>query len=109
MRDFWPSGDTDVTQVDLLENAAAQQRKCDESIAAAERKEIGHFGTPNAIAVFMADMFKEVPTGRVRILDAGAGVGTLSAAICQRVLNEELPRHLDFELWENDARQFFVE
>jgi adenine-specific DNA-methyltransferase len=40
----------------------------------------------------------------VRILDPGAGVGTLSAAVCQRALEQLHPRHVVFELWENDLR-----
>ena len=40
----------------------------------------------------------------MRILDPGAGVGTLSAALCERILRRRSPRHLVFELWENDPQ-----
>ncbi|MCO6455454.1 MAG: Eco57I restriction-modification methylase domain-containing protein [Pirellulaceae bacterium] len=82
--------------------AAAQQRQFDSSTTPEERKQRGHFGTPAAIAEFMAGLFSRIPTGTVRIVDPGAGVGTLSAAVCQRVLAQRTPRTLDFELWEND-------
>src|SRR5205085_1177868 len=62
------------------------------------------FGTPPAIAEFMAGMFSGIPEDTVRILDPGAGVGTLSAAICQRALQQRACRRLAFELWENDPR-----
>lgn len=52
----------------------------------------------------MAWMFTKIPKGPVRILDPGAGVGTLSAALCQRALPERNPCHLFFELWENEPR-----
>lgn len=86
----------------LTEFAAEQQRCFEVSTSAEERKERGHFGTPPVIADFMAGMFSEIPQGTVRILDAGAGVGTLSAAVCQRVLRQKTPRNLEFQLWESD-------
>ena len=86
----------------LTEFAAEQQRHFDESTSASERKTRGHFGTPSAIANFMANKFSELPRGTFRIVDAGAGVGMLSAAICQRTLGETVKRSLFFELWEND-------
>lgn len=86
----------------LTRLAAEQQRQFDSGTLPRTRKERGHFGTAPAIADFMAGMFTEIPKGPVRILDPGAGVGTLSAAICQRVLQQKNSRHLIFELWEND-------
>ncbi len=86
----------------LTSLAAEQQRKFDATTLPRTRKERGHFGTAPAIADFMAGLVSQIPQGPVRILDPGAGVGTLSAAICQRVLHQRHPRHLFFELWEND-------
>ena len=40
----------------------------------------------------------------MRILDPGAGVGTLSAAFCQRMLRQHNQRHLIFDLFENDPK-----
>lgn len=89
---------------ELTTFAALQQRRFDTSTSPIQRKERGHFGTPPAIAEFMARMFSEIPSGTVRVLDPGAGVGTLSAAICERALQQKSPRHLIFELWETDAK-----
>jgi adenine-specific DNA-methyltransferase len=135
---------------DLTEYASEQQRRFDLSTSPDERKQQGHFGTPPAIAHFMAGQFswisgkmrlfpgihaperrmrkmgqapsihasepvpfsapEPVPfsapeqSGIVRVLDPGAGVGTLSAAVCQRVLAETTRHRLFFELWENDPR-----
>lgn len=89
---------------ELTEFAAEQQRRFDASTSAQERKERGHFGTPPVIAEFMAGMFSEIPQATVRILDPGAGVGILSAAVCQRILKLKSPRHLVFELYENDPK-----
>jgi adenine-specific DNA-methyltransferase len=93
-----------VKTQELTHFAAEQQRRFDSSTSADERKSQGHFGTPPGIAAFMAAMFSDIPTGTVRILDPGAGVGTLSAAVCQRMLTLTTPRTLFFELWENDRK-----
>ena len=45
----------------------------------ARRAAMGQFFTPAPIARFMADL-SEANTGKVRLLDPGAGVGSLSAA-----------------------------
>lgn len=65
-------------------------------------KNAGIFGTPPIIAQFMAELFSDAPAESTRILDPGAGVGTLSAAFCQTMLTEKPARSLYFELWEND-------
>lgn len=96
--------DTDGMAGNLTEFAAEQQGRFDSSTSPRERKERGHFGTPAAIADFMASMFSAIPQGTVRVLDPGAGVGTLSAAVCQRVLRQSARRRLEFELWENDPK-----
>ncbi|NYH22459.1 Eco57I restriction-modification methylase domain-containing protein [Paraburkholderia bryophila] len=50
-----------------------------EGAATSLRSELGQFMTPARIASFMAGMFDELPS-EVRLLDAGAGLGALSAA-----------------------------
>ena len=97
----------DVMTGGLTEFAAEQQRCFDTLTSATERKERGHFGTPPAIAESMAgmfEMFKRLPSKSFRVLDPGAGVGTLSAAVCQRAFKRKSPVHLYFELWENDPK-----
>ncbi|MBV9122919.1 MAG: Eco57I restriction-modification methylase domain-containing protein, partial [Planctomycetes bacterium] len=88
----------------LTRLAAEQQRQFEAATLPGTRKKRGHFGTAPAIADFMAEMFHQIPLGPVRILDPGAGVGTLSAALCQRVLPSRNPRQLILELWEIDPR-----
>ena len=41
--------------------------------------------------------YAEIPQEPFHVLDPGAGVGTLSAAVCQRVLQQKNRRHLVFE------------
>ncbi len=84
--------------------AAEQQLRFDALVSPEVRKRQGHFGTPPGIAEFMAGLFSKIPTGPIRILDPGAGVGTLSAAICNRIANQKAGRQVFFELWENDPK-----
>lgn len=88
----------------LTKIAAEQQWQFDAKTLAQTRKERGHFGTAPAIADFMAAMFTSIARRETRILDAGAGVGTLSAALCQRFLDQQTAGGLYLELWENDPR-----
>lgn len=90
--------------ISLTKTAAEQQWQFDAATLAHTRKERGHFGTAPGIADFMAGMFTRTAGEEIRILDAGAGVGTLSAALCQRFLQQRTSAHLFFELWENDLR-----
>jgi len=52
------------------------------------RQELGQFLTPKPVAGFMASLF-EAAWRELNLLDAGAGVGALSAALVQRLCREE--------------------
>ncbi|EIZ7444620.1 hypothetical protein MNQ08_003796, partial [Salmonella enterica] len=63
------------------------------------RGEKGQFMTPSGIAHLLASMFDNLD-GEQRILDAGAGVGSLTAALVERAINEFSPQTIDTEFWE---------
>jgi len=71
--------DERLTQrVDLYRFDACQ------GLGSRRRFQMGQFFTPPTVARFMASLFRE-PVGEIRLLDAGAGVGTLTAAfVCGR-------------------------
>lgn len=50
-----------------------------------QRSEFGQFLTPAIVARFMAGQFSSL-SGHIRLLDPGAGVGTLTAAVVERLL-----------------------
>lgn len=56
-----------------------------------QRSELGQFFTPAPIARFMARQFTNL-SGHIRLLDPGAGIGTLTAAVVERLL--ENPDHV---------------
>lgn len=66
------------------------------------RKAKGQFFTPKKVAAYMASLF-DLEKKNLRILDPGAGTGVLTAALCDRVLNEEGRFTLAIDAFENDV------
>jgi adenine-specific DNA-methyltransferase len=60
-----------------------RRRDCGEQLDPARRSELGQYFTPAGVAAFMADQL-EVRANPVRLLDPGAGVGSLTAAVVAR-------------------------
>ena len=54
------------------------------------RSELGQFLTPATIARFMARQFNNL-SGHIHLLDPGAGIGTLTAAVVERLLANPQP------------------
>ena len=71
------------------------------STTESDRKARGQFFTPSPVACFMASLFGRLPTNG-RLLDAGAGVGSLTAAVCNRLVIEERQSSLDVVAYEID-------
>ncbi|ODS34891.1 hypothetical protein BEH94_01965 [Candidatus Altiarchaeales archaeon WOR_SM1_SCG] len=65
------------------------------------RKLRGQFFTPKKVSNFMAGLF-EVQNNTVRLLDTGAGTGILTAAFCERLLNNGKILRLTVDVYEND-------
>ena len=55
-----------------------------------QRSALGQFMTPTRVADFMAGLFPSVASGKVRLLDAGAGIGSLTAAFIERWARDSL-------------------
>jgi len=53
-----------------------------------DRARLGQFFTPSRAAALIADMPRLPTTGVLRVLDPGAGVGSLTAALIARILRE---------------------
>ncbi len=83
-----------VSQVDAFRIEA--NRKLEES----RRGEMGQFLTPSSVARMMASMFAMRPAS-LRVLDAGAGVGSLSAALVAEACQwESRPREIHLLAYE---------
>ena len=68
-----------------------------------ERSELGQYFTPLNIARFMAGMARPRELDCYRVLDAGAGIGILTAAVIEAVGTwDHPPRAIHADLWELD-------
>jgi adenine-specific DNA-methyltransferase len=85
-----------LERVDLIRLDAA--RRLDPKV----RGDLGQFLTPAPVARILAEMFRASGPS-VRILDPGAGVGSLSAALVARLLvRPQLPTHISVTAYEID-------
>ncbi len=66
------------------------------------RSRLGQYMTPGPISRFMASMFENLE-GSLRVLDPGAGVGSLTAAFTDHILElDERPRNVSLVAYEID-------
>lgn len=66
-------------EVSLIEQAETARRIATLELDQSTRADMGQFMTPAPVARLMAGMFENL-TGELRLLDAGAGIGSLTAA-----------------------------
>jgi len=67
------------------------------------RSELGQFMTPSNVARFMANLFPVGTLENVRLLDAGAGIGSLAGAFLDRWAAAGFPfRHVELTAYEID-------
>ncbi|MBN1136770.1 MAG: Eco57I restriction-modification methylase domain-containing protein, partial [Anaerolineae bacterium] len=83
-----------VEQADLYRVDACR------SLDSEQRSSMGQFFTPPSVARFMASLFGP-PEPEIRLLDAGAGVGTLTAAVVEDTCRRDVqPRILSATVYE---------
>ena len=71
----------------------------------AQRKKYGQFFTNEATAKFMASLFAfNLSKPNIKLLDAGAGTGILTAAVIQRLTNEGYKGLIDITCYETDSQ-----
>lgn len=86
----------------LTEQAELYRRDACRSLDAEQRSRLGQFFTPPAVARFMASWFGEPPP-EIHLLDAGAGVGALTAAFVEETCRRDArPRELSVIAYEPD-------
>jgi adenine-specific DNA-methyltransferase len=89
----------------MIDTQAIDERR--EAVARAtpskHKSQFGQFMTPGVIANFMAAMFGPLGQKDIRLLDAGAGIGCLTAAVAFRAVREKA-KSLECEAWEIDPK-----
>ena len=80
--------------------ADAQRLEATAALDQERRSEMGQFLTPSSVAELMASMFAE-RNDEIRLLDAGAGAGSLTAAAVAAFLDrDEPPSSIEVVTWE---------
>lgn len=94
-------GGSEKSTAELLDLSAEFQAQYEALTSSEDRKKRGQFFTPPPVARFMAGLLSSFPQ-HMKVLDPGAGIGTLSAAVCERTLRLRSPRHVELVLYETD-------
>ncbi|MDD1629313.1 MAG: Eco57I restriction-modification methylase domain-containing protein [Methylococcaceae bacterium] len=74
----------------MLEAVEQTRLRVSKNTEAKRKSELGQFLTPAKTAQFMAGLFTSKSSLECRLLDAGAGIGSLSSAFLERCINGEL-------------------
>jgi len=86
-----------VINTDAIRLALSAQTK------GSKKAQLGQFLTPSSVARFMASLFSSGSFSKCRLLDPGAGIGTLSAAFLDRCVASKLSFHqIDVDAFEID-------
>lgn len=92
---------TEATQP-ALTRAEQSRLEVSPTLDSKRRSEFGQFMTPATVASFMAGLFVDLPDS-IRLLDAGAGMGALTAAFVDHVCGlDQPPSALDVTAFEVD-------
>lgn len=88
-------------QISPLSFCSQLQEEYERTTTSDERKEKGQVFTPPGVCRYMAGLISGIPQ-TFKLLDPGAGLGTLTAAVCERVLSLRPPRKIEVHLYETD-------
>lgn len=66
------------------------------------KSELGQFFTPSSISQFMVSLFDKEKLKNPKVLDPGAGIGSLTSAFLVRLISENLSDYADVDLIEID-------
>lgn len=73
-----------------------------ESMPKKDRKKIGQFFTSKETAEYMASLFAIPDKECISVVDPGAGTGTLSAALVDKVLQKDSQISIELACYETD-------
>jgi adenine-specific DNA-methyltransferase len=76
-------------QIELTKLVDARRIAANRKLDSKQKSAQGQFMTPRPVAQFMASLFRPQAVDEVRLLDAGAGVGSLTAAFVEEFCNRQ--------------------
>lgn len=87
----------------MLNEVIASTKSFVETMPKAQRKEYGQFFTTELTARFMSQLFAfDINNPEIKILDAGAGTGILSAALVEKLIESGYEGRIHLVCYEND-------
>lgn len=87
----------------LVEQIEQFRSTAERRIVRERKSELGQFMTPSSIARFMASLFPESNLETIRLLDAGAGMGSLTTAFLGRCASNDFHlKHMEVTAYEID-------
>ncbi len=86
----------------LIERTDVRQAYVSKALDAKHRAARGQFFTPASVASFLAGLIDLPAQGRFTVLDPGAGVGSLSAAVVARAIEEQSKCEITLVAFESD-------
>jgi adenine-specific DNA-methyltransferase len=88
----------------LLSTLERSRLSVSKATNAEKKSQLGQFFTPVQTARFMAEMFEQTNVRDCHLLDAGAGIGSLSAAFLERCASGDFDfRHIGVDAFEIDT------
>lgn len=89
----------------LLEQVDTVRKQVGQQISPKRKSELGQFMTPLAVARFMASLFQPSTLQPIRLLDAGAGIGSLTGAFLDNFATRwGTFQHIEAVAYEIDAK-----
>src|SRR5512138_2322252 len=86
----------------VLELLDVTRQETSRTIPTKTKSELGQYMTPSRIADFMATLFRIEEAKEIRLLDAGAGIGSLSVAFLERLIAESAVERVSWVGYEID-------
>ena len=74
----------------MLSEVEKTRLRVSKSTEAKRKSQLGQFLTPARTAQYMARLFNPTTSGVCRLLDPGAGIGSLSSAFLERCISGDL-------------------
>ncbi len=88
-----------IQHIDLITSVDELRIQANTELDESTRGQKGQFMTPAPVAKLLANKFSNL-SGELCILDAGAGVGSLTTALIERALNDFSPTSININAWE---------
>ncbi|WP_280414950.1 Eco57I restriction-modification methylase domain-containing protein [Nocardia carnea] len=93
-----------TTATGIVAQSETRRKETSSSLVAGQRAKLGQFFTPAPVADFMASLARIDPAQFIRILDPGAGTGSLTASLVQRILAEQPTAQISITACEVDPK-----